>query len=45
MDYVYDVLMYFLKLEKVDYIYLQWIDKKTAYNFKIDLDFSIGNNL
>ncbi len=28
MDYVYDVLMYFLNLEKVDYIYLQWIDKK-----------------
>ncbi len=30
MDYVYDVLMYFLKLEKVDYIDLQWIDKKNC---------------
>ncbi len=28
MDYFYNVLIYFLKLEKVDYIYLQWIDKK-----------------
>ncbi len=45
MDYFYNVLIYFLKLEKVDYIYLQWIDKKNGYNFKITLDFSIGNNL